>query len=100
MSRRQYTCILEDTYESDASWAAYGYHVWSIQASSAAENFVEQRVSPDDVDEYADDDYSISVLVRDETTDEIVRVNVSVDIQVVVTYVSIDHSYPYSRAER
>ena len=100
MSRRQYTCILEDTYESDASWAAYGYHVWSIQASSAAENFVEQWVSPDDVDEYADDDYSISVLVRDETTDEIVRVNVSVDIRVVATYVSIDHSYPYSRAGR
>ena len=100
MSRRHYTCILEDTYESDASWAAYGYHVWSIQASSAAENFVEQWVSPDDVDKYADDDYSISVLVRDETTDEIVRVNVSVDIQVVAAYVSIDHGYPYSRAGR
>lgn len=90
MSLRQYTCILEDNYESDASWAAYGYHIRSIQASSAAENFVEQWVSPDDV----------PVLVRDETTGKIVRVKVGVDIQTVTTGVSIDHSYPYSRAGR
>lgn len=65
-----------------------------------AEANIDQWVSPDSLDDYADDDYNIPVLVRDETTNEIVRVNVSVDIQVVVTYVSIDHSYPYSRAGR